>query len=95
MSGSVYFIYTALFTFVVPALSIVILAFVPNALEFRNMIFVAPAFLYAALIIPAWHHAPYRLEAWAVKLVSGWAHFFAYWDAIRGKRLGWRPSGGK
>ena len=94
MSGSVYFIYTALFTFVVPALSIVILAFVPHALAFRNMIFVAPAFLYAALIIPAWHHAPYRLEAWAVKLVSGWAHFFAYWDAIRGKRLGWRPSGG-
>ena len=94
ISGSTYFIYTALFTFVIPALSIVILTFVPHALAFRNMIFVAPAFLYAALIIPAWHHAPYRLEAWAVKLVSGWAHFFAYLDAIRGKRLGWRPSGG-
>ena len=94
ISGSTYFIYTALFTFVIPALSIVILAFVPHALAFRNMIFVAPAFLYAALIIPSWHHAPYRLEAWAVKLVSGWAHFFAYLDAIRGKRLGWRPSGG-
>jgi len=50
--------------------------------------------LYAAVIIPAWHHAPYRLEAWAVKLISGWAHFWAYFDAIRGKRLGWNPSGG-
>ena len=29
-----------------------------------------------------------------MKLISGWAHFFAYWDAIRGKRLGWKPSGG-
>ena len=94
ISGFIYYIYTALFTFVVPALTIAILALVPNVLEFKNMIFMVPVVLYAAVIIPAWHHAPYRLEAWAVKLISGWAHFFAYWDALRGKRLGWNPSGG-
>ena len=94
ISGFIYYIYTALFTFVVPALTIAILALVPNVLEFKNMIFMVPVVLYAAVIIPAWHHAPYRLEAWAVKLISGWAHFFAYWDALRGKRLGWKPSGG-
>jgi cellulose synthase (UDP-forming) len=94
ISGFIYYIYTALFTFVVPALTITILLLVPNVLEFKNMIFMVPVVLYAAVIIPGWHHAPYRLEAWAVKLISGWAHFFAYWDALRGKRLGWKPSGG-
>jgi cellulose synthase (UDP-forming) len=94
ISGFIYYIYTALFTFVVPALTILILAVVPNVLEFKNMIFMVPVVFYAAVIIPAWHHAPYRLEAWAVKLISGWAHFWAYYDAMRGKRLGWNPSGG-
>jgi cellulose synthase (UDP-forming) len=94
ISGFIYYIYTAVFTFVVPALTILILALVPNVLEFKNMIFMVPVVFYAAVIIPGWHHAPYRLEAWAVKLIAGWAHFFAYWDALRGKRLGWNTSGG-
>ena len=94
ISGLIYYIYTALFTFVVPALTIAILVFLPNVLLFKNMIFMIPVLLYSAVIIPSWHHAPYRLEAWAVRVISGWAHLFAYWDAARGKRLGWKPSGG-
>jgi cellulose synthase (UDP-forming) len=94
MSGLVYYIYTAVFTFLVPALTILILAFLPNVLLLKNMIFMVPVVLYSAVIIPSWHHAPYRLEAWAVRVIAGWAHLFAYWDAARGKRLGWKPSGG-
>jgi cellulose synthase (UDP-forming) len=94
ISGLIYYIYTALFTFVVPALTITILAFIPNVLLFKNMIFMIPVLLYSAVIIPSWHHAPYRLEAWSVRLIAGWAHLFAYWDAARGKRMGWKPSGG-
>lgn len=94
ISGLVYYIYTALFTFVVPALTIAILVFVPQVLLLKNMIFMVPVLLYSAIIIPSWHHVPYRLEAWAVRVISGWAHLFAYWDAARGKRLGWKPSGG-
>jgi cellulose synthase (UDP-forming) len=94
ISGLIYYIYTALFTFVVPALTIAILAYVPNVLLFKNMAFMVPVLLYSAVIIPSWHHAPYRLEAWAVRVIAGWAHLFAYWDAARGKRLGWKPSGG-
>jgi cellulose synthase (UDP-forming) len=59
----------------------------------RNMSFMLPALLYSAVVFPRWHHAPYRLEAWSVKVIAGWAHFFAYWDAIRGKPLGWKPTG--
>jgi cellulose synthase (UDP-forming) len=94
ISGLVYYIYTALFTFLVPALTIAILVFVPNVLLLKNMIFMVPVVLYSAVIIPSWHHAPFRLEAWAVRVIAGWAHLFAYWDAARGKRLGWKPSGG-
>jgi cellulose synthase (UDP-forming) len=94
ISGLVYYIYTALFTFVVPALTILILAFLPNVLLLRNMIFMAPVLIYSVVIIPRWHRAPYRLEAWSIRVIAGWAHLFAYWDASRGKRLGWNPSGG-
>jgi len=94
LSGFVYYIYTALFTFIIPALTILLLLLLPNVLQLKNMIFIVPVLLYSGVIYPLWHHAPYRLEAWSVKLISGWAHVFAYWDAIRGKRLGWKPSGG-
>jgi cellulose synthase (UDP-forming) len=94
LSGFIYYIYTALFTFIIPMLTIILLALLPNVLVFKNMIFIVPVLLYSGLVYPLWHHAPYRLEAWSVKLISGWAHVFAYWDAIRGKRLGWKPSGG-
>jgi cellulose synthase (UDP-forming) len=94
LAGFVYYIYTALFTFVMPALSIIILALYPGLMRLENMVFIIPVLLYSAVIFPMWHHVPYRLEAYSVKLISGWAHVFAYWDAIRGKRLGWKPSGG-
>ena len=83
-----------LFTFVVPTQPLSIRMFVPDVLLFKNMIFMIPVLLYSTVIIPSWHHAPYRLEAWAVWVISGWARLFAYWDAARGKRLGWKPSGG-
>jgi cellulose synthase (UDP-forming) len=94
VSGLVYYVYSSIFTFLIPAVTIAILACVPNVLLFKNMIFMVPVLLYGAIVFPAWHHAPFRLESWAVRVIAGWAHFFAYWDAIRGKKLGWKPSGG-
>jgi cellulose synthase (UDP-forming) len=94
VAGLVYYIYTAIVTFAVPMLTISLLVWEPRLLLLRNMLLMVPSLVYSAVIFPGWHHAPYRLEAWAVKLISGWAHFFAYWDAIRGKPLGWKPSGG-
>lgn len=94
VAGLVYYIYTAVFTFAVPMLTISLLAWEPHLLLLKNMLFMVPSFVYSAVVFPGWHYAPYRLEAWSVKLVSGWAHFFAYWDTLRGKPLGWKPSGG-
>ena len=94
VAGLIYYIYTALFTFAVPMLTISLLAWEPHLLLLKNMLFMVPSFVYSAVVFPGWHYAPYRLEAWSVKLIAGWAHFFAYWDTIRGKPLGWKPSGG-
>lgn len=94
ISGNIYYVYSALYTFVVPGLTIAILSCVPQVVAWRNMAFLIPGFLYSAVILPGWHLNPYRLEAWSVRLISGWAHLFAYLDAIRGKKLGWKPSGG-
>lgn len=93
LAGLVYYVYTAVFTFAAPMLTIIILAFTPQLVRWQNMLFMAPALVYTGLVFPGWHHAPYRLEAWAVKLIAGWAHLFAYWDTIRRRPLGWRPTG--
>jgi cellulose synthase (UDP-forming) len=93
ISGFVYYLYTAILTFAVPALSIVILAYAPGLMQVRNMLFFLPVVVYSALVFPMWHRSPYRLEAWSVRLVSGWAHAFAAWDLAVGRRRGWEPSG--
>jgi cellulose synthase (UDP-forming) len=93
LSGLTYYIYTAVFTFVTPALGISLLAFDPRILSLRNMVYVAPILFYAGVIYPMWHRSPYRLEAWAVRNLSGWAHVFAITDMMRGRLKGWQPSG--
>jgi cellulose synthase/poly-beta-1,6-N-acetylglucosamine synthase-like glycosyltransferase len=93
LSGAVGYIYTGVFTFVAPALAIGMLVFIPGELLLRNLVFIAPVLFYAGVIYPMWHRAPYRLEAWSVRMISGWAHVFALWDTLRGRLRGWQPSG--
>ena len=93
LAGTTGYAYTAIFTFVAPVLAISLLMFAPGFLLFRNIIFVAPVLFYAGVIYPMWHRAPYRLESWAVRMLSGWAHLFALWDMMRGRLRGWQPSG--
>jgi cellulose synthase (UDP-forming) len=93
LAGLVYYLYTALFTFAIPLLTITMLLFQPRVLLMKNMAFILPALVYSSIIYPAWHRVPYRLEAWAARLIAGWAHFFAYFDVVRGKPLGWKPTG--
>ena len=93
LSGFIGYVYTAVFTFVAPALSVTLLIFVPGDLKLSSLVYVAPVLFYAGVIYPLWHRAPYRLEAWSVRVISGWAHVFALWDLLRGRPLGWKPSG--
>ena len=93
LSGFVGYVYTAVFTFVAPALALLMLIFAPAFLLLKNMVFIAPVLFYAGVIYPMWHRSPYRLEAWSVRVISGWAHIFALGDMLRGRLRSWQPSG--
>ena len=93
LSGLFYYIHTALFTFVGPLVPITLLVFLPWTLRLENMTLVLPSVIYATLVFPLWHRSPYRLEAWAVRMMYGWAHMFAIWDRLRGRPLAWRATG--
>ena len=93
LSGFFYYIHTALFTFVGPLIPIMLLLAMPWTLRLENMTLILPSVIYAALIFPLWHRAPYRLEAWAIRMMYGWAHAFAIWDSLRRRRQEWRPTG--
>ena len=92
-AGFFYYIHTALFTFVGPLIPITLLLAMPWALHLENMKLIVPSLIYTALIFPIWHRCPYRLEAWAIRMMYGWAHTFAIWDNLRRRRLEWRPTG--
>ncbi|MFJ6730492.1 glycosyltransferase family 2 protein [Streptomyces sp. NPDC091281] len=93
LSGFLHYLHTALFTFVAPLVPITLLCAFPGTLRAENVWMVLPAVVYALVVFPLWHRAPYRLEAWAVRMMYGWAHAFAVWDAVRGRSMGWRATG--
>jgi cellulose synthase (UDP-forming) len=93
LSGLLYYIYTAVWVFVLPVLSIVLLAVAPGILQFKNSLYLAPILIYSGVIFPMWHRVPYRLEAFSVRVISAWAHAFALTDTMRGRLRGWQPSG--
>jgi cellulose synthase (UDP-forming) len=93
LSGCLYYLNTAVFAFVIPLLSIGLLAFDPGILQLKNLVFFAPILIYSGVIYPMWHRVPYRLEAWSVREISAWAHIFAITDIMRGRLRGWQPSG--
>jgi cellulose synthase (UDP-forming) len=92
-AGMLYYLHTALFTFVAPILPLAMLIFAPDLMRLEAMVWLLPGLIYATYIFPAWHRAPFRLEAWAIGLMQGWAHVFAIWDMVRGREMGWSPTG--
>lgn len=93
LSGFFYYLHTALFTFVGPSVPIVLLLLLPDRITLTNTGLVLPSLIYATVIFPAWHRSSYRLEAWAVRMMYGWAHVFAISDLIRRRQQGWQPTG--
>jgi cellulose synthase (UDP-forming) len=93
LAGLAWYTYTAVFTFIAPALAIGMLLFTPGFVLLKNMIFIAPVLFYTGVIYPMWHRSPYRLEAWSVRVLSSWAHVFAVWDMLTGRLRSWQPSG--
>jgi cellulose synthase (UDP-forming) len=93
LSGFCYYVHTALFTFVVPAIPLVMLIVLPERVRLVNYLFIAPSIVYNLVIFPAWHHCRFGPSALMAKLLYGWAHLFAIADHFRGRRMGWQTTG--
>ncbi|MFI5068927.1 MAG: glycosyltransferase family 2 protein, partial [Streptosporangiales bacterium] len=94
LSGFCYYVHTALFTFVAPAIPLVMLTLIPQQVRLTNYLFIAPSMVYNFVVFPAWHHCRFGLSAFMAKLLYGWSHLFALWDIARRRRLGWQATGG-
>lgn len=93
ISGFLYYLQTALLTFVAPLIPLSLLVLRPDLLRAQAGLLILPSVFYVTLVLPLWHRAPYRLEAWAVRIMYGWSHVFAVWDVLRGRPMGWKPTG--
>ena len=74
LSGFCYYVHTALFTFVAPAIPLVMLIFIPERVRLINYLFIVPSFIYNLVVFPAWHRCRFGPEALMAKLLYGWAH---------------------
>ncbi|GAA3374435.1 hypothetical protein GCM10020367_38280 [Streptomyces sannanensis] len=93
LSGFLYYLHTALFTFVAPLVPITLLLAMPEKLKAEYIWLILPGAVYATLVLPMWQRLPFRLEAWSIRLMYGWAHVFAVWDILRKNRMGWQATG--
>jgi cellulose synthase (UDP-forming) len=94
VSGFCYYAHTAVFTFATPIIPLVMLLLLPGGVRIINYVFILPSIIYNVAVFPAWHHGRFGPSALMAKLLYGWAHVFALWDLIRGRQLGWQPTGG-
>lgn len=95
VSGFLYYIHTALMVCYTPLLPLILLIWLPREINLVNYGLIFPAFIFSQVIFPLWHRSIYGVEAWATRSVYGWAHLFAVVDHIRGRPMGWQPTGGK
>jgi cellulose synthase (UDP-forming) len=93
LSGFCYYLHTALFTFVVPAIPLVMLIFMPEHIRLINYVSIAPSIIYNTVVFPAWHRCKFGLTGFMAKFLYGWAHLFCLFDIVRGKRMGWQTTG--
>jgi len=92
-SGFLYYIHTAVFVFVSPLIPLTLLLFLPELVRIENLVWILPSLVYTMLIFPLWHRSPFRLESWSIRLMYSWAHVFAIYDLLRGRPMGWQPTG--
>jgi cellulose synthase (UDP-forming) len=95
LSGFGYYLHTAFMSLLTPVIPLSLLVFWPDVVRVENYALLAPALLYTYVLFPAWHRSRYGLAAFSVRLVYGWAHFFALCDIVRRRPMGWTPTGAR
>jgi cellulose synthase (UDP-forming) len=85
---------TAVRTLVLPLIPIVLLAFLPDEIQLRNVILLVPSLVTGAILYPLWHNARWTAGIWPLAIAVGWAQALSLWDYSRGKVMSWQPSRG-
>jgi cellulose synthase (UDP-forming) len=93
LSGFCYYIHTAIFTLITPAIPLTLLIFMPDRVRLINYLLILPSLVYNLAVFPAWHHCRFGPSAFMAKALYGWAHLFCLFDLIRGKRIRWQATG--
>ncbi len=94
LSGFVYYLHTALWTFIAPMPAVLMIWKFPHLIALRNYIPLIPAVITTWLVFPRWHRIGYpRLASERIRIVYGYAHFFAVWDALLGRTQEWAVTG--
>jgi cellulose synthase (UDP-forming) len=95
VSGFFYYMLTALVVLTGPLMPLTLTMFFPGHVKLVNYVVLLPALLWMYVVMPLWHRSRFRLETLSVKLTYSWAHIFAIFDLVRGKPMGWTPTGAK
>ena len=66
----------------------------PENVGIANYLLIVPSIIYNFVVFPLWHRCRYGFSPFTVKMIYGWSHFFAVVDILRGRRMGWQPTGG-
>jgi cellulose synthase (UDP-forming) len=91
--GLLYYAETAIFAILGPMIAVILCTASPQEVDLRDYLFVLPSALYTFVLSPLWHRVRCGSDLWPVTVVVGWSHLFAFWDALRGRQMSWRPSG--
>lgn len=94
VSGFLYYVFTAVLTFVGPVIPIMLLAALPEHIQPRDYLLLVPALVNGMVLYPLWHRCGFGPSTWPLAIVRGWAHALALWDYLRGKVMAWQATGG-
>ena len=95
LSGFAYYVETALQTILGPLVPLTMVYALSQNVQLLNYVLLLPAVVYAFVVFPLWHRCRYGFEAWATKMIYGWAHLFAITDKLRGEQEGWSATLGR
>jgi cellulose synthase (UDP-forming) len=93
LSGFCYYVHTAIFTVVTPAIPLTLLIFMPDRVRLINYVLIVPSLVYNLVVFPAWHRCRFGPSAFMAKALYGWSHLFCLLDIVRGRHLGWQATG--
>jgi cellulose synthase (UDP-forming) len=95
VAGFNYYVQTALYTFMIPSLMVLLLVFEPERFNVRNYVFFVPALLVLLIGYPLWHRCRYGPEAWSIRIICEWCYIFAIVDFLRDAVIPWDATGSR